>query len=322
MFINQKGSPFLGHFLALCDIFRKKFFFRKFQVFFSKKNVLRFLSLRHRADLRRSRLVDIKHCCFVSKNSETYLIFRVWIFKLNLYSNNIKRLHKLEMFGLFDNFGVKLKHICIKNWFFFKKHTGQRIQLLLNGFRVLIQENVGNFTKNALQICKKKLKTFFLFYVIKISYKTEFISLNTPIGQRVYSLLNFFNVLIYDYFWKSDKNCKQTWKSCNVWNFCLSHSEPFCIGKLRLSLHKSLSDKELFLVERFQHSTPLSLSKNRQKLHKNVKNWKSLQFLPFWIFLGSLGSTKKVQKYLYKYIPHDSNFTSDEFYGWYLLTCI
>ena len=46
----------LLHFLALCDIFRKKIFFRKFQVFF-QKNVLRFLSRRYSADLRRSRLV-------------------------------------------------------------------------------------------------------------------------------------------------------------------------------------------------------------------------------------------------------------------------
>ena len=36
VFINQKGSPLL-HFPALCDIFRKKFFSRKFQVFFQKK---------------------------------------------------------------------------------------------------------------------------------------------------------------------------------------------------------------------------------------------------------------------------------------------
>ena len=55
MFINQKGPPLL-HFSALCDIFRKKIFFRKFQVFF-QKNVLRFLSLSYSADLRRSRLV-------------------------------------------------------------------------------------------------------------------------------------------------------------------------------------------------------------------------------------------------------------------------
>ena len=39
--------------------FPNEFFFRKFQVFF-QKNVLRFLSLRYSADLRRSRLVN---CC-------------------------------------------------------------------------------------------------------------------------------------------------------------------------------------------------------------------------------------------------------------------
>ena len=56
MLINPKGSPLL-HFLALCDIFRKKKI-QKFQCFSSKK-VLRFLSLRYSADFRRSRLVQL-----------------------------------------------------------------------------------------------------------------------------------------------------------------------------------------------------------------------------------------------------------------------
>ena len=53
LLINPEGSPLL-HFLALCDFFWKKKFFQKFQ-FFSKKSVLRFLSLRFGADFRRSR---------------------------------------------------------------------------------------------------------------------------------------------------------------------------------------------------------------------------------------------------------------------------
>ena len=55
LLINPEGSPLL-HFSALCDFFWKKNFFQKFQ-FFSKKSVLRFLSLRYGADFRRSRLV-------------------------------------------------------------------------------------------------------------------------------------------------------------------------------------------------------------------------------------------------------------------------
>ena len=57
LLINPEGSPLL-HFLALCDFFWKKNFFQKFQ-FFSKKSVLRFLSLRYGADFRRSRLVCV-----------------------------------------------------------------------------------------------------------------------------------------------------------------------------------------------------------------------------------------------------------------------
>ena len=56
LLINPEGSPLL-HFSALCDFFWKKNFFQKFQ-FFSKKSVLRFLSLRYGADFRRSRLVS------------------------------------------------------------------------------------------------------------------------------------------------------------------------------------------------------------------------------------------------------------------------
>ena len=54
MFINQKGSPF--YIFRHCAAFSERKNFRKFQVFF-QKNVLRFLSLRYSADLRRSRLV-------------------------------------------------------------------------------------------------------------------------------------------------------------------------------------------------------------------------------------------------------------------------
>ena len=54
---KSKRVPLL-HFSALCDIFRKKNFFSKISSFFQKK-VLRFMSLRYNADLRRSRLVRL-----------------------------------------------------------------------------------------------------------------------------------------------------------------------------------------------------------------------------------------------------------------------
>ena len=79
--------------------------------------------------------------------------------------------------------------------------TGQQIQLLLNGFRVLIFENIDNFTQIALENEKKnviKLNFFANFGSLAIfSYKTAFYSLNHPTGQRVHSLLNVFNVLIH-----------------------------------------------------------------------------------------------------------------------------
>ena len=55
MFINQKGSPF--YIFRHCATFSERNFFSKISSFFPNKNVLRFLSLRYSADLRRSRLV-------------------------------------------------------------------------------------------------------------------------------------------------------------------------------------------------------------------------------------------------------------------------
>ena len=51
---SKRGPPFT--FFRHCATFSERIFFQKFQVFF-QKNVLRFLSLRYSADLRRSRLV-------------------------------------------------------------------------------------------------------------------------------------------------------------------------------------------------------------------------------------------------------------------------
>ena len=53
---SKRVPPFT--FFGTVRHFPKEIFFRKFQVFF-QKNVLRFLSLRYSADLRRSRLVQL-----------------------------------------------------------------------------------------------------------------------------------------------------------------------------------------------------------------------------------------------------------------------
>ena len=57
MLINPEGSPFYI-FRHYATFFERKQFFQKFQ-FFSKKNLLRFSSLRYGADFRRSRLVGV-----------------------------------------------------------------------------------------------------------------------------------------------------------------------------------------------------------------------------------------------------------------------
>ena len=66
-----------------------------------------------------------------------------------MISNNMKNLHKLEFLGLFDNFWVKLKlnFVSETGTYPIKKPTGERLQLLLNRFRVWIHEKVEVFEK-------------------------------------------------------------------------------------------------------------------------------------------------------------------------------
>ena len=58
MFVNKSRRPPPFTFFGTMRLLLKENFFQKFQ-FFSKKSVLRFLSLRYGADFRRSRLVRL-----------------------------------------------------------------------------------------------------------------------------------------------------------------------------------------------------------------------------------------------------------------------
>ena len=69
-----------------------------------------------------------------------------------MYSNNMKNLHKLEFFFCFRQILSQIKACLLSEAGTYpsKKPTGQRLQLLLNRFRVLIREKVETFTKSAL----------------------------------------------------------------------------------------------------------------------------------------------------------------------------
>ena len=79
----------------------------------------------------------------------------------------MKTIHKLEFLGLFDNFCVKLKRTFLSETgtYPIKKPTGERLQLLLNCFRVLIYEKVEVFTKVALENTKCKKVRFVDYFV-------------------------------------------------------------------------------------------------------------------------------------------------------------
>ena len=72
----------------------------------------------------------------------------------------MKNLHKMKFLGLFDNFCVKLKlnFLSETGTYPIKKPTGERFQLLLNCFRVLIHEKVEVFTKVAFENTKSQKK--------------------------------------------------------------------------------------------------------------------------------------------------------------------
>ena len=68
----------------------------------------------------------------------------------------MKNLHKQDFLGLCDNFCVKLKlkFLSETGTYPIKKHTGERLQLLLNRLRVFIHEKVEVFTKDGLENTK------------------------------------------------------------------------------------------------------------------------------------------------------------------------
>ena len=68
----------------------------------------------------------------------------------------MKNLHKLEFFGLFDTHPIK-------------KPSGVRLQLLLNGFRVLIHEKVERSRKVALENTKCKKNRFVDYFVVLVA---------------------------------------------------------------------------------------------------------------------------------------------------------
>ena len=112
VFINQKGSPF--YIFRHCATFsERKIFLENFK-FFSKKNVLRFLSLRYSADLRRSRLV-LNICLFSEYKSTIILVNTIRIFDVKCDERCVplKRRSMFENIELFPNYDVISEVNCV-----------------------------------------------------------------------------------------------------------------------------------------------------------------------------------------------------------------
>ena len=144
---------------------------------------------------------DVKHLFFTSKKEKTtYLILELWIF-LNLltnnnsqkkYSNNFKRLHKHEMFGLSTNFVSNQSSVSSATGTYpIKTPSGQRIQWLSNSYRFPIFENVENLT-TFFGISKVSKKFFFHYFgVIVAMFLQNCVYLPNKYldRQRIHSLL-------------------------------------------------------------------------------------------------------------------------------------
>ena len=85
-YVNKAQRVPLFTFSALCDISWNKNKFQKIQIFFQKKNVLRFLSLRYSVYFRRSRLVNTKTDPFKWKSirSPKQVVFTGTIFSFHV----------------------------------------------------------------------------------------------------------------------------------------------------------------------------------------------------------------------------------------------
>ena len=125
LLINPEGSPLL-HFSALYDFFWKKKFYQKFQ-FFSKKSVLRFLSLRYGADFRRSRLVSSGYNPHTDRS--TFLTILTIVKSYNSYFANLKYWRKSLRSSIFTS-SKKLKGYSLRVfsalWDFFRKKNSPK----------------------------------------------------------------------------------------------------------------------------------------------------------------------------------------------------
>ena len=103
----------LNHFNILTlETFRKNTHFAqkrlKLQFFYSPTHLCRFA---------------VNHCNFLTKTGyykpDLFILILLNLLTCKssqkLYSNNMKKLYRLEIFGLLDNFCVKLKHLFIRS---------------------------------------------------------------------------------------------------------------------------------------------------------------------------------------------------------------
>ena len=156
---------------------------------------------------------------------------------------------------------------------------------------------------------------FFQFFCNRVDIKQDArwpagyfppqISSKKTTGQQICSLLTLFNIPIYEVCRKFDKNCiKNFWKilgflsfSVSIWYIFHLENSHYLFGKAYWTTNSCHSCH----VKRFQHSNPRSLSKIWQKLHKNVKNRKILEF---FIIFGVIFLKKRI------YLPKEYYWTT------------
>ena len=160
------------------------------------------------------------------------------------------------------------------------KHTGQHTLSLLALFNVPVDEVCRKFEKKCIKSLKiGKFWDFCQFrcqfghfhskqcnYLCNKDYWTTNSFLVDPLNPSIPRQKLNKNGEIRKIFW--------------IFVFFDVNSRHFSFKKLQLSLHKKQVDNDIYLDERFHRSNSRSLSKIRQKLHKNFKNREI-----FWFFV-------------------------------------
>ena len=202
-----------------------------------------------------------------------------------MISNNMKNLHKLEFLGLFDNFWVKLKlnFVSETGTYPIKKPTGERLQLLLNRFRVWIHEKVEVFEKLRWEILNWKKVIFVDYFVILVAIFFTKLHLSPQTTLLDNEIVRCWS---YSTFWstKTLEIWQKLLKKVKIWYILKFPS--FLVANCAFFLQELLWQRIWSLLNVFNFPGHQGFQKTRRNCIKFSKNLNFLVSLsnPVWVW--------------------------------------